>query len=116
MRLATSSGCSFTIIRPAPGRPATPCSAIWPAATRRRSRQGKPHQPKRDGRDKPGHENREPLMSKHAPAAGPGMIERLAHWVLAPRAEEISAVAVEQAKLLVLDTIGCGYAALAEES
>ncbi len=55
-------------------------------------------------------------MAKHAPAAGPGTIEKLAGWVLAPRAEEIPQAAVAQAKLLVLDTIGCGYAALDEES
>src|ERR1700722_4960675 len=59
---------------------------------------------------------RSPIMAKHAPAAGPGTIEQLAGWVLAPRAEEIPQAAVAQAKLLVLDTIGCGYAALDEES
>jgi 2-methylcitrate dehydratase len=55
-------------------------------------------------------------MTKHAPASGPGTIEQLAHWVLAPRADDIAEAAVQQAKLLVLDTIGCGYAALAEGS
>jgi 2-methylcitrate dehydratase len=55
-------------------------------------------------------------MAKHAPAAGPGTIEALAGWALAPRAEEIPEAAVTQAKLLVLDTIGCGYAALDEAS
>jgi 2-methylcitrate dehydratase len=55
-------------------------------------------------------------MAKHAPASGPGTIETLAGWVLAPRAEEIPEAAVRQAKLLVLDAIGCGYAALDEES
>src|ERR1700720_4380789 len=55
-------------------------------------------------------------MAKHAPAAGPSTIEALAAWALAPRAEEIPEAAVMQAKLLVLDTIGCGYAALDEES
>jgi 2-methylcitrate dehydratase len=55
-------------------------------------------------------------MAKHAPAAGPGAIEKLAGWVLAPRAEEIPQATVAQAKLLILDTIGCGYAALDEES
>jgi 2-methylcitrate dehydratase len=44
------------------------------------------------------------------------MIEHLACWVLAPRAQDIPDAAVEQAKLLMLDTIGCGYAALDEES
>jgi 2-methylcitrate dehydratase len=55
-------------------------------------------------------------MAKHAPASGLGTIEELARWVLAPRAEEIPQAAVKQAKLLILDTIGCGYAALDEES
>ncbi|HEY2230702.1 MAG TPA: MmgE/PrpD family protein, partial [Xanthobacteraceae bacterium] len=55
-------------------------------------------------------------MAKHAPASGPGTIEHLARWVLAPRAQDIPEAAVKQAKLLVLDTIGCGYAALDEES
>jgi 2-methylcitrate dehydratase len=48
--------------------------------------------------------------------AGAGVVERLADWVLAARAEDISQAAVTQAKLLLLDTIGCGFAALAEES
>ncbi|HEY4406418.1 MAG TPA: MmgE/PrpD family protein [Xanthobacteraceae bacterium] len=55
-------------------------------------------------------------MAKHAPASGPGIIEELARWVLVLRAEDIPQAAVTQAKLLVLDTIGCGYAALDEES
>jgi 2-methylcitrate dehydratase len=55
-------------------------------------------------------------MAKHAPASGPGTIEHLARWVLAPRAQDLPEAAVKQAKLLVLDTIGCGYAALDEES
>ena len=37
-------------------------------------------------------------------------------WVLAPRAQDIPAAAIAQAKLLLLDTIGCGYAAFEEES
>jgi 2-methylcitrate dehydratase len=55
-------------------------------------------------------------MPMHAPASGPGVIEELARWVLALRADAIPEAAVTQAKLLVLDTIGCGYAALDEES
>jgi 2-methylcitrate dehydratase len=55
-------------------------------------------------------------MTKHVASSGPGTIEALARWVLAPRAEEIPQAAVAQAKLLLIDTIGCGYAALAEES
>jgi len=56
------------------------------------------------------------MAKSHAAHAGPGTIERLAQWVLAPRAEEIAAPALRQAKLLLLDTIGCGYAALDEVS
>src|SRR5216683_7861077 len=48
--------------------------------------------------------------------AGPGVVEQLAEWVLGVRAEDISQAAVTQAKLLLLDTIGCGVAALNEES
>jgi 2-methylcitrate dehydratase len=55
-------------------------------------------------------------MTKHVASSGPGIIEELARWVLAPRADEIPEAAVRQAKLLVLDTIGCGYAALGEDS
>jgi 2-methylcitrate dehydratase PrpD len=55
-------------------------------------------------------------MTKHTPLPGPGTIENLARWVLGPRAGEIPQAAVKQAKLLVLDTIGCGYAALEEDS
>jgi 2-methylcitrate dehydratase len=55
-------------------------------------------------------------MAKHHACDGPGTIEKLADWMLAPRAEEIPEGAVKQAKLLLLDTIGCGYAALHEEA
>jgi 2-methylcitrate dehydratase len=48
--------------------------------------------------------------------AGPGAVEQLAQWVLAARAEDLSQATVTQAKLLLLDTIGCGFAALKEES
>lgn len=44
----------------------------------------------------------------------PGTIDKLARWALAPHADEIAAPAMGQAKLLLLDTIGCGYAALDE--
>jgi 2-methylcitrate dehydratase len=44
----------------------------------------------------------------------PGALEKLADWVLAPRAEDIPAAAVTQAKLLLLDSIGCGFAAFDE--
>jgi 2-methylcitrate dehydratase len=46
----------------------------------------------------------------------PGVVERLAAWVLGVRAADIAPVAITQAKLLLLDTIGCGFAALHEES
>jgi 2-methylcitrate dehydratase len=52
-------------------------------------------------------------MTKHVAS---GTIEELARWVLAVRADDIPQAAVTQGKLLILDTIGCGYAALAEES
>jgi 2-methylcitrate dehydratase len=48
--------------------------------------------------------------------AGPGAVEQLAQWVLAARAEDLSEATLTQAKLLLLDTIGCGFAALEEES
>jgi 2-methylcitrate dehydratase len=54
-------------------------------------------------------------MAKADASSGPGAIERLAEWILAPHANDISAAAVNQAKLLVLDTIGCGFAAFEED-
>src|SRR5262249_29369326 len=49
-------------------------------------------------------------------AAEPGVVEQLAAWVLAMQARDLSQAAVLQAKLLLLDTIGCGFAALDEQS
>src|SRR5262249_21636844 len=49
-------------------------------------------------------------------ADGGGVVEQLAAWVLAVRAHDLSQAAVRQAKLLLLDTIGCGIAALNEQS
>ena len=46
----------------------------------------------------------------------PGTVEKLAEWVLGVRAEDLPEAAVTQAKLLLLDTIGCGFAALDEET
>src|SRR5262245_8940669 len=46
---------------------------------------------------------------------GPGAVEQLAQWVLAQRTDAIPDAAIAQARLLVLDTIGCGYAAYEEE-
>ena len=54
------------------------------------------------------------MAEAHASRSGPSAIEKLAQWVLAPHADEIAAPSVQQAKLLLLDTIGCGYAALDE--
>jgi 2-methylcitrate dehydratase len=55
-------------------------------------------------------------MAKAQAARGPGAVERLAEWVLAPKAQDIPEAAINQAKLLLLDTIGCGYAAFEEEA
>ncbi len=41
----------------------------------------------------------------------PSTVERLADWALSIRASDIPRPAIEQAKLLLLDTIGCGLAA-----
>jgi 2-methylcitrate dehydratase len=49
-------------------------------------------------------------------ADGLGVVEQLAAWVLATRAHDLSQAAILQAKLLLLDTIGCGFAALNEQS
>jgi 2-methylcitrate dehydratase len=53
--------------------------------------------------------------ARAAPRA-PYAVEQLAAWVLAQRAEEMPEPVVNQAKLLVLDTIGCGFAAFEEEA
>jgi 2-methylcitrate dehydratase len=45
-----------------------------------------------------------------------GAIERMAAWVAGVRREDFSQSAIEQAKLVLLDTIGCGFAALDDES
>lgn len=56
------------------------------------------------------------MVKRHTTHGEPGTIEKLAQWAMAPRAEEIPTSAMQQAKLLLLDTIGCGYAALDEVS
>jgi 2-methylcitrate dehydratase len=56
------------------------------------------------------------MAKSYAASNEPGAIVELAHWMLAPRAEDIPEAAVKQAKLLLLDTIGCGYAALDEDA
>ena len=55
-------------------------------------------------------------MAKARASTGPGAVEQLANWVMAQRAEDIPEAAVNQTKLLVLDTIGCGFAAFEEEA
>jgi 2-methylcitrate dehydratase len=80
-------------------------------------RSAPPRQYKRDGRNKLGHDKaKSQIMTKHVATAGAGTIEELARWVLALPTDEIPEAAATQGKLLVLDTIGCGYAALNEES
>ena len=55
-------------------------------------------------------------MAKGRASHAPGVVEKLADWTLAIRAEDLSDAVLNQAKLLLLDTIGCGYAALDEPS
>src|SRR5437667_7716687 len=55
-------------------------------------------------------------MAKAAKPQGPGAIERLAEWILATRSSDVPERAIDQAKVLVLDSIGCGYAAFEEEA
>lgn len=55
-------------------------------------------------------------MAKKQTLQGPGTVEKLADWTLAVRADELPEATLQQAKLLLLDTIGCGYAALDEEA
>jgi 2-methylcitrate dehydratase len=55
-------------------------------------------------------------MAKQHKLDGPGTVEKLAEWALAIRPDAIAAATLHQAKLLLLDTVGCGYAALDEES
>jgi 2-methylcitrate dehydratase len=55
-------------------------------------------------------------MAKAATSQGPGAVEQLATWALAQRTQDLSETAINQAKVLLLDTIGCGYAAYDEEA
>ncbi len=48
--------------------------------------------------------------------ASPGSVERLANFALSMSAEAIAPALLDRAKLLLLDTIGCGYAGLDEEA
>ena len=54
--------------------------------------------------------------SGSALGGGPGIVEQLAGWMLAVRTEDLTPAIRDQAKLLLLDTIGCGFAALDEPS
>ena len=44
-----------------------------------------------------------------------GAIARLAAWLAGLRAEDFSQPAIARAKLLLLDTLGCGFAALEDD-
>ena len=55
-------------------------------------------------------------MAKTQALQGPGTVEKLADWALGIRTEDIPEATLHQAKLLLLDTIGCGYAALDEDA
>ena len=49
-------------------------------------------------------------------SGAPTLVERLASWTLEARDGDIPQAALRQAKLLVLDTLGCGLAAIEEET
>lgn len=55
-------------------------------------------------------------MTSAENSAGKSVVETLAAWVLAVSAQDLSQTVVTQAKLLLLDTLGCGFAALEEPS
>jgi 2-methylcitrate dehydratase len=55
------------------------------------------------------------VMAKARSSQGPRAIEQLATWTLAVRTQDIPAAAAEKAKLLLLDAVGCGFAAFGEE-
>lgn len=46
----------------------------------------------------------------------PGSVQRLADWALAVDAGDVASPSIQQAKLLLLDTIGCGLAALEDHA
>jgi 2-methylcitrate dehydratase len=54
-------------------------------------------------------------MAKARASQGPGAVEQLANWIARQRTEDIPEATVNQTKLLLLDTIGCGFAAFDEE-
>ncbi len=53
---------------------------------------------------------------KDSSHSGGCAIERMAAWVAGVRSADFSQGAIEQAKLVLLDTIGCGFAVLDDES
>ena len=55
-------------------------------------------------------------MAKASKPQGPGAVEQLANWVLATRTSDVPDTAINQAKVLLLDTIGCGFAAFEEDA
>ncbi|HEY7298972.1 MAG TPA: MmgE/PrpD family protein [Xanthobacteraceae bacterium] len=56
----------------------------------------------------------EVIMAKASKPQGPRAVEQLANWIVAIRTSDIPDAAIKQAKVLLLDTIGCGYAAFEE--
>jgi 2-methylcitrate dehydratase len=52
---------------------------------------------------------------EHLSHSDQGAIARLAAWLSALRAEDFPQRAIERAKLLLLDTLGCGFAALDDD-
>jgi 2-methylcitrate dehydratase len=55
-------------------------------------------------------------MTERETSSDQGVVEKLAGWVLAARADDLPQTAVTQAELLLLDSIGCGFAARHEQS
>ena len=53
--------------------------------------------------------------AEQLPLSDRSAIARLAAWLAALRAEDLSQRAIERAKLLLLDTLGCGFAALDDD-
>jgi 2-methylcitrate dehydratase len=56
------------------------------------------------------------MSKRQSGLTGPTAIQRLADWAASIRAGDVPAHAIAQAQLLLLDTLGCGLAALNEHS
>jgi 2-methylcitrate dehydratase len=54
--------------------------------------------------------------STEASSVGPSSVQRIADWALAITAADVPSASIDQAKLLLLDTIGCGLAALEDQT